>query len=105
MPCDTDSNVDRRSRSLAGWCLAASWLAAVMAGFAVVIHLDMTPGEAATAPRLRPPQIVPALDRPTVLVFAHPRCPCTKATFVELNRILTVCPGAADVRVFFRTPE
>lgn len=29
-------------------------------------------------------------DRPTLLIFVHPRCPCTQATISELERILAV---------------
>src|SRR5438034_1540171 len=94
-------------RSVTGWCLGAGWLVAVLAGFGIVVDFDMTPGEGGTAPHQRPAGIVPPLasDKPTLMLFAHPRCPCTKATVGELNRILTACPGLADVRVFFRTPE
>jgi hypothetical protein len=44
-------------------------------------------------------------ERPTLMVFAHPRCPCTRATLTELNDIVAACPGRADLRVFFRTPQ
>jgi len=100
------SNSGRKKRALVGWSLAAIWLVAVLAGFAVMINYDLQPGAAAVAPRRRPVDITPALsaDRPTLLLFAHPRCPCTRATVVELNHILTACPGAADVRVYFTTP-
>jgi hypothetical protein len=30
-----------------------------------------------------------ALDRPTLLLFVHPRCPCTRASVRELERLLT----------------
>lgn len=92
---------------IAGWPEAMLWLAAVLAGFAFVIEFDMTPGEAGTAPLYRPAGIMPPLacDRPTLILFAHPRCPCTRASVGELNRVLTTCPDLADVRVFFRTPE
>lgn len=34
--------------------------------------------------RLAPPD-----DRPVLLLFAHPRCPCTRASLRELERLLT----------------
>lgn len=34
------------------------------------------------------PTLVPAKDRPTLLVFVHPRCPCTRSTLHELMRLL-----------------
>lgn len=94
-------------RSFAGWCLGTVWLLAVFLGFRLVIDFDMTPGEAGIAPQQRPAGVVPRedADRPTLMLFAHPRCPCTKAALGELNRVLTACPGLVDVRVYFRTPE
>ena len=101
------SNLGRKKLAIAGWCLAAVWLVAVLAGFAVVINYDLQPGEAAVAPRQRPAGTASPLaaDRPTLMLFAHPRCPCTRATLVELNHILTACPGTADIRIYFATPE
>jgi len=92
---------------IAAWCLAAVWLVAVLAGMAIVINIDLTPGEAGMVPQQRPAwmEFSQAADRPLIMLFAHPRCPCTRASLAELNHILTSCPGAADVRVFFRTPE
>lgn len=107
MQLDMISNPGGKRPAIARWCLPAVWLVAVLAGFAVVINYDLQPGEAAAAPRRRPAGIASPLaaDRPTLLLFAHPRCPCTRATLVELNYILTACPGAADIRVYFTTPE
>jgi len=39
--------------------------------------------------------------RSTLLCFVHPRCPCTRATLRELERVVSRAPGAA-VRVVFR---
>ncbi len=93
--------------SLTGSGLALLWLAAVLAGFAVMVDADMTPGEKGVSPIIRPIGLVSprAADRPLLLVFAHPRCPCTMATLTELNHILTDCPGTADVRIFLMTPS
>jgi hypothetical protein len=72
-----------------------------------MIDYSLTPGQAGTAPAQFPSGIMslPDSDRPTLMLFVHPRCPCSSATLVELNHILTACPGAADVRVIFWTPE
>lgn len=47
--------------------------------------------------------IVLAADRPTVVLFAHPRCPCTQATMSELQRALQENesgPAQLEVRLF-----
>src|SRR5262249_26281829 len=41
---------------------------------------------------------------PTLVVFAHPKCPCTRATISELSRIATRCPNQAQINVVFLKP-
>jgi hypothetical protein len=43
--------------------------------------------------------------RPTLLVFAHPACPCTRATLAELERLLATCCDQFDAHVLFIAPE
>src|SRR4029079_6256865 len=49
-----------------------------------------TPGVATRAPASWPTAsaLVPAQEGHTLVVFAHPRCPCTRATMSELARLL-----------------
>ena len=37
-------------------------------------------------------------------MLAHPRCPCTRASVVELNRLMVLCPRRASVVVLFLEP-
>src|SRR5205814_2100324 len=48
-----------------------------------------------------------ALDRtrPTLLMFAHPRCPCTRASLEELKTVLSSCRGKVVANVFFLSPS
>jgi hypothetical protein len=96
-----------RRSSVVAASVAGIWLAAVLAGFAAVIDFEVTPGQSGAVPARRPAGIGPALapERRTIMLFAHPRCPCTRATIAELNTILADFPGQVDVQVFFRTPE
>jgi hypothetical protein len=49
---------------------------------------------------------LPALqNRPRLLVFAHPQCPCSRATVSELAVILAKCEGKADAYVLFLSPR
>ncbi|MBI1380308.1 MAG: hypothetical protein GC161_04390 [Planctomycetaceae bacterium] len=45
-----------------------------------------------------------ALDRPTLLVFAHPRCPCTRASLENLDRLLTNLQRSLRTEVLLWTP-
>src|SRR5207248_10565652 len=41
----------------------------------------------------------------TLVMFAHPRCPCTRASIEELNRLLARCQGKLATRVLFFQPS
>jgi hypothetical protein len=45
-----------------------------------------------------------ASDRATLLVFAHPRCPCSRATMAELARLLARTGDSLDARVILYHP-
>jgi hypothetical protein len=70
--------------------LGLLWLGGVGAGFTVLGRYETRQGEGAVAPSGWPAAatLERALDRATLLVFVHPRCPCTSATIEELNRLL-----------------
>lgn len=59
---------------------------------------------------LRDGWVVPASferpsDRAMLVVFAHPRCPCTRATMSALERLQREVPGGFATRVVFYEPE
>ncbi|MFO0750853.1 MAG: RedB protein [Myxococcota bacterium] len=73
------------------WLLAAGWVAGISAALVSVSSYKLTPGSPATALLSQwPADSAIAMDdaRPTLVVFAHPRCPCTAATLAELREIL-----------------
>ena len=45
-----------------------------------------------------------APDRPNLVMFAHPRCPCSKASVEELALIVEQCGGDAAIHVVFFRP-
>ena len=87
--------------------LCLSWLLAVAAGLFGMARYERTPGSTATTPRHWPADIGITLDssRATLLIFAHPKCPCTRASIGELNRLLTHCRGEVSPHIMFFTPE
>lgn len=42
---------------------------------------------------------------PTLVVFAHPKCPCTRATISELSRVVTQSRGQLDTFIVFIKPD
>jgi hypothetical protein len=91
------------------WFLAGSaglWLAAVGGGMGVLIQFASTPGDPGSPPSAWPADsAIPApADRPVLLMMAHPRCPCTRASLEELARLMTRGQGRLDARVVFFAP-
>jgi hypothetical protein len=42
---------------------------------------------------------------PTLVMFAHPKCPCTRASIGELAELATRCVGRVDICVLFFAPS
>jgi hypothetical protein len=45
-----------------------------------------------------------ATDRPTLVMIAHPKCPCTRASIAELAQVMARVPGKVRSYVLFYTP-
>ena len=67
---------------------------------------ESTPGIAAATPDFWPAtsRIEPAADRPTLVMLAHPHCPCTRASIGELARLMTQARGRVTAYVLFIKP-
>src|SRR5437764_11181712 len=93
--------------TLAKFVAFAAWLGTVSVGGLVLMRYEVTPGATGPAPDRWPAdsRLPRAADRPTVLLFAHPRCPCTRASLGEFAAALadSTTPPAACV-VFVRPP-
>lgn len=94
---------DRTVRSM-----VAIWLCLASAALYALADYGSEAGKVAPAPRQWPASlptgIVPASDRPTVVLFAHPLCPCTRATLVELESLTNRLYGLFDLHVLFFEP-
>jgi hypothetical protein len=66
------------------------WLIAIGAGGTVVLSYETSPGQTGTIPKYWPREstLERAADRPTLIMIAHPRCPCTRASIGELAKIV-----------------
>ena len=75
--------------------LLLGWATAVTSGFAILLRYKTTPGEA-TQPLQRWPshsRLTPSSDLATLVLFAHPHCPCTHASVSELARLMSRVSG------------
>lgn len=84
----------------------ALWLLIIGAGLLVLRGYESKPGVAAAPPDSWPAasRIEPAADRPTLVMLAHPHCPCTRASIGELARLMTQARGRVTAYVLFVKP-
>jgi hypothetical protein len=91
------------------------WLAAVVGGLGALEAYKSRPGAAGQTPAVFPrefPQWESGSDgqstsrllRPRLIMFVHPRCPCSKASVGELAEILARRSGQVDAAVVFVKP-
>jgi hypothetical protein len=88
-----------------GLCLL--WLLSAAAGFFIILNHQNAQGAVGGTPRHFPAHSGLTLDpaRKTLIMFAHPRCPCTRASIEELNRLLARSQKKVATQVWFFTPD
>jgi hypothetical protein len=84
----------------------AAWAIAIAAGSIALWQYKSTPGAQGVAPEKWPSNasIARASGRATIVVFAHPECPCTRATIDELRVLVSDLRESARARVVFVVP-
>src|SRR5689334_13730484 len=77
------------------YALAIAWVAAVLCGLFLLWHYANTPAGATESLAKWPENSQISLDPnlPTLVLFVHPHCPCTRATIAELARIAAKAKG------------
>ena len=84
---------------------AIGWILLVAGGLGALMQYESAPGKVGIVPPAWPTdQIDPSKDRPTLVMLAHPRCPCTRASVGELAQIMTRLQGKVDAYVLFFEP-
>jgi hypothetical protein len=90
------------------WPIAVSlcWLLTVGAGIGVLLNYSNTAGQDGMAPVRWPAQskIPHVAGEPALVMFVHPRCPCTKASMGELAELMAHCQGLVGAYVVFFHP-
>ena len=82
------------------------WLFAVSIGLWLLWGYENTPGVGAEPPRQWPAdsRIQRATDRATLVMLAHPHCPCTRASIGELASLMAQSQGRVTAYVLFLKP-
>lgn len=100
-PGDPPSDAERlpslapTSRASLIWAtVAIAWLLVVGGGSLALVSYAGDAGRSDPAPIRWPGDstITLAGDRPTLVFFLHPKCPCTRASLMELERVLATGP-------------
>jgi hypothetical protein len=84
----------------------ACWLAGVVGATVLMVGYSSTPGDGGPAPETWPAnsQITFDSKRPTLIMFVHPHCPCSRASLAELQRLLAQVPDQLSAEVVFLKP-
>ena len=83
------------------------WFLAIAAGWLVVERHANQAGDLSVPPQQWPSdsRLDRPANRPMLLLFAHPHCPCTQATLSELERFLARNPDSQNATIVFTKPS
>jgi hypothetical protein len=89
------------------WLISLAWFVASGCAMMVLINYAQTPGIP-----MRPVASWPAdtslprpQNHPALVMFVHPKCPCSRATIGELAMVMRHCAGLMSANVFFIRPS
>ena len=86
--------------------MIAAWTVCAGLGVARMLTYELTPAAGAAAPPTWPQATGISRDSscPTLVLFLHPRCPCSRATLAELERLIAACDRPFGLRIVFVRP-
>ncbi len=87
--------------------MVALWLGVVGLGQVAFSRYMNTPAKSLAPARSWPlgSGVSRSRSGPTLVMAAHPQCPCTRATLTELEHILAASPGRLQSRILFILPR
>jgi hypothetical protein len=87
--------------------LLIAWALAAAVGVCLSMEYASAPSATADAQSLWPAEstIRRSTTAPTLLVFLHPKCPCSRATLAELRVLLSKCVERPQLRIVVVRPS
>jgi hypothetical protein len=87
--------------------LGVAWIIGIALGLRIQLAYETTPGHVGLVPTAWPAgsQIERMTDRPTLVMLAHPHCPCTRASVAELAQIMAELHKKIYAYVLFLKPR
>ena len=94
----------RRTALFGAVCL---WITAVSLGMGWLWNYNQAAGAPGQPPENWPKatSLLPDPAKFTLVILAHPKCPCTRATVEELSKLMTNCQGRINAYVLFAIPQ
>jgi CBS domain-containing protein len=86
--------------------VCAAWVLMIGVGLGLLWDYENAPGPTVSPPSRWPSDshIRPATDRATLIMLAHPQCPCSRASVGELARLMAQTQGRVTAYVLFLKP-
>ncbi len=86
--------------------VVALWMSAAAAGLSSLVRSQSTAGAAAAAPASWPvaSTLPHSPDSAALLLFLHPRCPCSRATLREMEQIVARSGGGIPILAVLTLP-
>ena len=96
-----------RTKTIFGTAIfSISWVVAVSCGLGVMLNYENTPGPIGAVAQSWPgSRIHRAPGRATLVMLAHPHCPCSRASVGEIAQIMAHAQGPVAAYVLFLKPE
>ena len=105
MPIKTANTSKWSHRYLAA--AGAFWILSLIIGFLILAQEEFTPVKASSQVALFPRSSALQLvsDKPTLVLFVHPHCPCTRASLHELDSLLAQTQNRVSAIIVFTIPD
>jgi hypothetical protein len=97
----------RAIKLLATALLGTAWIVSVSLGLRMLFNYETSAGQVGAVPTGWPAasQIEQSNNQPTLVMLAHPRCPCSRASVNQLAEIMARLNGKMRAYVLFFEPE
>jgi len=106
VPCGWLPMTIRSKNILRTIVFGVGWVVALVLSGRILLSYESTPGTVGAVPSTWPrtSQISPPANQAVLIMLAHPRCPCTRASMAELKKIMTHVQGKLAAYVLFLKP-
>ncbi|GMU05168.1 RedB protein [Corallococcus caeni] len=98
-----------KAPSTRGWLMLAGalWLGGIGTGVVALARYSVTPGATPVTAATWPEEtrLSRQAGRPVLVMLAHPKCTCTRASLAELAEVMAHAGGRAEAYVLFLRPE